>query len=611
MQKIFQVTLETISKGDGDGDDEQEDLCKFAIEFWQTICEEELSNQEEIEYNTDNNIPIPPECVVHHFVKGALQALVPLLTKCLTLQDGDEDPDDYTIPMAASMCLSNIARTVKDDIVPFIMPFVEQNILSPEWQKREAAVNSFGSILDGPKGVIPQLILQAAPVLLKHLKDPNAAVKETSVWTIATILRLHPESTVTFGEVMLRTLCETLGDPSPRVAGRACLGIHNFALAFQEEATNPIGKFFVDVVRMLLLCADRLDANAQNLRTSAYEALSIVLDSAPPSIDENLVQVLKIMLERLEKTFAMDILSQDDQNNQIDLQQLLCGVIQVLVGRLGKQLKPYTDTIMQQLINLFRSKKDATHCFEEGMLTVNAVVAVSEGDFNRYMPDLLPHLLTGMGNWQAHQVCNIAVGVVGDIARALGPNMVPHCDKIITVLLTNLQNRDLDRAVKPTILSVFGDIAWSIGGGFEKYLQIVMHMLKQAADTVIKTNIPDDDYDLIDYLNLLREGICEAYTGISQGLRADGKGEKLFGSLNDIMQFILHIATEKQCNESVRRGACGIIGDLILIFQSRVKSAVQHAAIQRLLLECQSNTTEYAKETNDVAAWARQLSNQI
>lgn len=604
MQRIFQTTLEVISKVDPD-DDESVDLCKFAIEFWSTICDEELANLEEIEYNEENGLETRPDCKVHHFVKGATQSLVPLLTKCLTMQDEDVDPDDYTIPMAASMCLSNVAKTVKDDVVPFITPFVEHNILSQDWRKREAAVNSFGSILEGPKGVIQQLIQQATPILLKNLKDPNIAVKETSAWTIASILRLHPEPTIPIGENVLQNLCETLNDPSPRVAGRACLGIHNFANAYQEEEVNPVGKFYVDVVRMLLICADRADGNTENLRTSAYEALNTVLDTAPAS-DENLNQILKVMVERLEKTFAID-----DLNAQNDLQELLCGVIQVLVSRLGKKLKPaFADTIMTQLIILFRSKKEATHCFEEGMLTVNAIVSVTEAEFSRYMNDLLPHLLTGLSNWQAHQVCNIAVGVVGDIARVLGPAMVPHCDKIITVLLTNLQNRDLDRAVKPTILSVFGDIAWSIGGNFEKYLQIVMHMLKQAADTVIKTQIPDEDYDLIEYLNLLREGICEAYTGISQGLRADGKGEKLFPSLNDIMSFILHIATEKQCNESVKRGAVGILGDLILTFQARVKVAVEHEAIKKLLIDCQSNT-EYSKDTNELASWALHLISQM
>ena len=105
-------------------------------------------------------------------------------------------------------------------------------------------------------------------------------------------MRLHAEAVSQFGELILKNLCETLGDTSPRVAGKACLGLHNFALTFPgDDKSNPIGKHFIDVVRMLLLCADRTDSDEENLRTSAYEALNVVLDAAPDSAEEALGQV--------------------------------------------------------------------------------------------------------------------------------------------------------------------------------------------------------------------------------------------------------------------------------------------------------------------------------
>jgi importin subunit beta-1 len=58
-----------------------------------------------------------------------------------------------------------------------------------EWKLREAAVLAFGSILEGPSGFIQKFITQAIGVLVQHLKDPNAAVRDTTAWTIASILK--------------------------------------------------------------------------------------------------------------------------------------------------------------------------------------------------------------------------------------------------------------------------------------------------------------------------------------------------------------------------------------------------------------------------------------
>ena len=81
---------------------------------------------------------------------------------------------------------------------------------------------------------------------------------------------------------------------------------------------------------------------------------------------------------------------------------------------------------------------------------------------------------------QEWQVCQVSVGVLGDVCRAVEARIAPFCDRIMSVLLTNLQSNDVQRGIKPQILSAFGDIAIAIGDAFEAYLPHVLQMLQSA-----------------------------------------------------------------------------------------------------------------------------------
>ncbi len=74
----------------------------------------------------------------------------------------------------------------------------------------------------------------------------------------------------------------------------------------------------------------------------------------------------------------------------------------------------------------------------------------------------------------------VAVGLIGDISRALGEQSAQYAAPFMTVLLENLQSDVLNRNVKISILSCFGDIALAIGPAFEPYLETAMGVLRQA-----------------------------------------------------------------------------------------------------------------------------------
>jgi importin subunit beta-1 len=108
----------------------------------------------------------------------------------------------------------------------------------------------------------------------------------------------------------------------------------------------------------------------------------------------------------------------------------------------------------------------------------------------------------------------ICVGVVGDLCRALGKEIIQVCDNIMVLLLELLQSQVVNRAVKPFVISLFSDICLAIEGDFDRYTGVIMGILKQAGE--VNLSPVTDDEELVEYINKLRNSILEAYTGILQ-----------------------------------------------------------------------------------------------
>lgn len=604
MTTIFQLTFATIKSDD-------ESVALQAIEFWNILCEEEMELiDEENELATvgeqlEGRAPCP------RYVAAALEHLIPLLTEVLTKQDEDADADEDTwnMAMAGATCINLVANTVEDKVVPAVMPFVQANIQSTEWRLKEASTMAFGSILEGPtQAVIGPFVNQSIPILLTALSDAHTMVKDTTAWTLGRICDLHvlaiPQDLF---PSLVTGLTNILMTESPRVSSQACFALHNLAAAFaldeNQSGTNALSPYMPTLLQTLLQVTERDGWDECNLRQQAYEAVNVLIQHSAPDCVPLFEQMLPVILDRLQGSFAMAVLTNEDRETKEALQGLLCGLVQVIEMKIEKEkLVPYADNIMQCMLQVLTSKNATAH--EEAFMCTGALADRLEKDFEKYLPHLHPYVLSGLRNFEAYQVCAVAVGLVGDISRAVEAAILPFCDEIITALLESLQNSTLHRNVKPPVLSSFGDVALAIGAGFEKYLQVTLMMLMQAS----QTKAPDDDEDLIDYINILREGILEAYTGIIQGMKDGKRAQVLLPYKDSMMGFLEQLSNDNNKDREVLSKAIGCLGDIASSLGPHVRDDMSKPYVQALLKEGFDTGEDSIKQT---CMWANGVVQQI
>ncbi|XP_022744162.1 importin subunit beta-1-like [Durio zibethinus] len=610
MQTLFQLTSNAV-KGD------EETVALQAIEFWSSICDEEIELQEfESPESGDSG---PPHS---RFIEKALSSLVPLLLETLLKQEEDQDQDDtiWNISMAGGTCLGLVARTVGDDIVPLVMPFVESNILKPDWRCREAATYAFGSILEGPTvEKLSPLVQAGLDFLLAAMKDGNNHVKDTTAWTLSRIFELLHSPASGFSVIspenlkrVVGVLLESLKD-APNVAEKACGAIYYLVQGYEDAgpSSSLLSPCLTDIISCLIATADRTDGGDSKLRSSAYETLNeVVRCSNIAETSPIIAQLLPVIMDKLGQTVEIQIVSSDDREKQGDLQASLCGVLQVIIQKLSStdDTKPIilqaADQIMILFLKVFGCRSSTVH--EEAMLAIGALAYATGPQFEKYMPEFSKYLQMGLQNFEEYQVCGITVGVVGDICRALDDKVLPYCDGIMGLLLKDLASSELHRSVKPPIFSCFGDIALAIGEHFEKYVPYALPMMQGAAEICAQMETADEE--MMDYGNQLRRSIFEAYSGILQGFKSV-KPDVMVPYAQHLLKFIELVSRDRQRDESVTKAAVAVMGDLADALGSNIKLLFKDCAFyDDFLGECLQSDDEQLKET---AGWTQGMIGRV
>jgi len=240
---------------------------------------------------------------------------------------------------------------------------------------------------------------------------------------------------------------------------------------------------------------------------------------------------------------------------------------------------------------------------EDAFVLIGVLAEKLKLDFSRYMQHVHPVFIKSFTNVEESSVCVAAVGAIGDLCRGMEKAYLPYCNDIIFNLLEVLKSASLHRSVKPPVISALADISLAIAGDFDRYLEPVFIVLQQAGAVSYEPDQSEDD-DLMEYINSMRSSVIDAYTGILQGMKSDGKQNVLIPAIDKVIELVLLCANDENRTDELLSSTLGLIGDLIDCYGIKMQPFCAQRAITELV---QEGLAQQDPAIVRVSQWVQQL----
>ncbi|QLG70915.1 hypothetical protein HG535_0A08610 [Zygotorulaspora mrakii] len=589
-QALYALTIATMKSQD-------DKVASMAVEFWSTICEEEI----DIAYEVSQFPQSPLQS--YNFALSSIKDVVPNLLNLLTRQNEDPEDDDWNVSMSAGASLQLFAQNCGNHVLEPVLQFVEQNITSDNWRNREASVMAFGSIMDGPdKTQRTYYIHQALPAILNLMNDSSVQVKETAAWCIGRIADLVIDSIDPQQHLPGVVQACVLGlQDHPKVATNCSWTIINLVEQLGEIKPSPIYNYYPALVDALMKAANRSD-NEFNARASSFSALTSIVEYANNTVAEVSASVSTFVMDKLGQTMSVDEtqLNMEDRQSLQELQANILTVLAAVIRKSPSSVESVSDMLMDLFLKML-DKKDSSYIEDDVFYAISSLASSLGPKFEKYLETFSPYLVRAL-NQVDSQVAIAAVGFVADISNSLEGDFNKYAMAFMNVLGQMITAENGRKELKPVVLSVFGDIASNIGPNFIPYLNEVMGLCVAAQNTKPENGT----LEALDYHIKVIESILDAYVGTVAGL--SGNPEALFPYVGTIFQFISTIAEDPQLygEDSTARSAVGMIGDIAAMFpDGSIKQFYAQEWITEFIKRTRSNPV-FTQATKDTARWARE-----
>uniref|UniRef100_A0A8C9HJE2 Transportin n=1 Tax=Piliocolobus tephrosceles TaxID=591936 RepID=A0A8C9HJE2_9PRIM len=157
--------------------------------------------------------------------------------------------NDWTVRKGAALCLDYLSNVYSDEILEFILPHIEEKLMSDKWNIRESAVLILGAIAKGCMYSLSPFIPKVLEYLIKLLNDSKPLARSISCWCVTRFSSwiCHPDNCTKWFEPVLLNLLKRILDSNKRVQEAACSSFANL----EEDALDLLNNYLHEIVHTI------------------------------------------------------------------------------------------------------------------------------------------------------------------------------------------------------------------------------------------------------------------------------------------------------------------------------------------------------------------------
>lgn len=385
--------------------------------------------------------------------------------------DGDEAPEDrWNLRKCSAAALDVFATDFRGAVFGIILPYLTDNLKSPDWPLREAAVLALGAVADGCMEVVSPHLPELVPYLITLLRDAEPLVRQITCWTLGRYSSWASslgtaEQRKQYFEPMMEGLLTRMLDRNKRVQEASASAMAHL----EEKAGATLTPYCGPIISQFVQCFGKYkDRNMFIL----YDCVQTLAEHVGHGLaDPQLINLLMpALIGRWHKVH--------DQSREL-FPLLEC--LSYVAAALGPSFVPFAPALYERCIRVIHTNLEdhinASH---------NPHLDVPDKDFLVTSLDLLSAIVQALDEDQAvslvastkptifdllqycmehreNEVRQSAYALLGDCAKCVYPQLRASLPTLLPLLIQQL---DLDNMVDELIetgFSVVNNACWSAG----------------------------------------------------------------------------------------------------------------------------------------------------